>query len=458
MFFDLGLMGNKCRPKKVKAPYRKYVAGQGHTHTWGFTPTTSSAIQETHEEDTVSELPKGKDVEIFNTPQGQYYYRESTDSIVHIKARQNESLRSMDQFQRNSYDENENPGQMRLPWEIQRLILSFCDEPFDPSYVLVCKSWYLMCLPMIYKHPELTCRNFNSFVDTVISNRKKKIGGYVQELDLSTIMQSGRNSFVSKLLRRCSPSLQKFTAPQTSFGYAPLISLKSCLQLKYLDLGLVSETVKLKELFAAIQNFKHLTHLAFPRSSINCDGFREFKWPENLQYLKLSGGITNEFVRETQWPKSITTLEFSYCPQVDEHAVYRVLSQIGDNLQHLYFHYPMPSLHENALDYVFRYSSHLISIQLMVDYCSRWVFSEHMLASLVYPRPLRTIYLECSGSLGLASKIHPDDFTIAIMESRLPCLKNISVSSKLGWDMNSDDVTDLVSVFEDQGGSLYLSY
>lgn len=450
-------MGNKCRPKKVKAPYRKYVAGQGHTHTWGFT-STDTIVQEDRDEDIATELPKGKDVEIINTPQGQYYYRESTESIVHIKARQNGSHGSLDQFRKVSCEERVGSGQMRLPWEIQRLILIFSEENFDPNYLLVCKTWYLMCLPLVYKHPELTCKNFDRFVDTVISNRKKKIGGFVVELDLSTIMQSGRNSYVSKLLRRCSPSLQKFTAPQTSFGYAPLISLKSCLRLKYLDLGLVSETVKLKELFTAIQNFKHLTHLAFPRSSIDCDGFREFKWPENLQYLKLSGGITNEFVRETQWPRSITTLEFSYCPQVDEHAVYRVLSQIGDNLQHLYFHYPMPSLHENALDYVFRYSSHLISIQLVVDYCSRWVFSEHMLAPLVYPRPLRTIYLESSGSLGLASKIHPDDFTIAIMESRLPCLENISVSSKLGWNMNSDDVSDLVSVFGDQGGGLYVSY
>lgn len=449
-------MGNKLRPKKVKAPYRKYVAGEGLSHTWGFTPTIPAAVDEEIRE---NELPKEKGIEIFNTPQGQYYYRESTESIVHIKARQNGSQGSLNRVGKTAeHHETAEMGKMRLPWEIQRLILSFSGEEIDPRYLLVCRCWYLMCLPLVYKHPVLSSRNFSSFVDTVISNRKRKIGGYVVELDLSTIMQSGKNSFVSKLLRRCSPSLEKFTAPQTSFGYAPLISLKSCHELKYLDLGLVSETVKLKELFAAIKNFTHLTHLAFPRSSINCDGFREFQWPKNLKYLKLSGGITNEFVRETQWPRSITTLEFSYCPQVDEHAVYRVLSQIGDNLQHLYFHYPMPSLHENALDYVFRYSSHLISIQLMVDYCSRWVFSEHMLAPLVYPRPLRTIYLQCSGSLGLSSKIHPDDFTIAIMESRLPCLKNISVSSKLGWDMNGDDVSDLVSVFEDQGGSVYLNY
>ena len=152
------------------------------------------------------------------------------------------------------------------------------------------------------------------------------------------------------------------------------------------------------------------------------------------------------------------TLEFSFCPKINEHAVYTVLSKIGDNLQTLYFHYPMPALHENSLDYVFRYCSNLKTIQLMVDYCSKWVFSENLLTPLIYPRPLRTILLECSGSLGQAFKVHPDDLTIAVVEGRLPCLKTIRVSSRLGWDMNGNDVGDLVSCLEDQDGGVYLSY
>lgn len=400
-------MVNKLRPKKVKAPYRKYVAGQGFIHTRGFT-SQEYDLQE------IEALP------------------EDDDSL-------------------------EAQGPLALPWEIQGLILQRMDK-ITVQHLLVCRNWYLMCIPFLYKSPQFSSRNYASFVSTIVDNKWKGLGENVKELDLSTILQSGKNSSISKLLRRCSPSLEQFTAPQTSFGSAPLTSLKACHKLKYLDLGLVSETVKLKELFLAIQNFTHLTHLAFPRSSVDCDGFNEFKWPPNLQYLKLSGGITNEFLAGTHWPKSITTLEFSSCPRLDEQGLYHVLSQIGDNLKHLYFHYPLPQLHDNSLDYVFRYCSNLISLQLMVDYCSKWAFSENMLLPLVYPRPLRTIYLDSSGSLGLAFKIHPDDFTIAIMESRLPCLKNISISSKLNWDVKSDDVTDLVSVFEDQGGSLYLSY
>ena len=127
----------------------------------------------------------------------------------------------------------------------------------------------------------------------------------------------------------------------------------------------------------------------------------------------------------------------------------------------------MPALRENSLDFIFRYCRNLLSVRLQVDYCSKWLFSEYILTPIEpdlplevrrQARPLRTIYLDCSGSLGLASKIHPDDFTIALLESRLPSLKNISVSSKLGWDMNGDDVADLLTAFEEQDGSLYVSY
>ncbi|EDO18867.1 hypothetical protein Kpol_1023p36 [Vanderwaltozyma polyspora DSM 70294] len=451
-------MANKSRPKKVKAPYRKYVGGQGFVRTLGFNNTL---------------VPIGDGLYVEEQVIDENEYIDDYNSEISKKGK-NRRKNSLKSNRRNSSGNDKRHisdadllsnmqlldiggSPMKVPYEIQKLIIYYCDDT-PLNFLLVCKAWYWMCLPSFYKSPTLSSRNFNMFVSTIIDNKKRKFGEYVYELDLSTILQSGKNSHVSKLLRRCSPRLEKFTAPQTSFGYTPLVSLKSCHNLKYLDLGLVSETVKLKELFSAISNFRELTHLAFPRSSIDCEGFREFVWPPNLQYVKLSGGITNEFVRETIWPRTITTLEFSYCPKVDEHAVYTVLSQIGDNLKHLFFHYPMPSLHDNSLDYIFRYCSNLISVQLMVDYCSKWTFSEHMLTKLIYPRPLKTIYLESSGALGLASKIHPDDFTIAIMESRLPCLKNISISSKLGWDMQSSDVEDLVCAFEDQGGGLYLNY
>ncbi|KAG0660303.1 hypothetical protein C6P44_003306 [Monosporozyma unispora] len=433
-------MANKSRPKKVKAPYRKYVAGEGFSKV-SFSRQSSSSV--------TASIRK---LDLYGTS----FVEGDVVPVV------------------SNY--NHNGEAMTLPWELQKLIIQFASylppietpktrkhklpQVIPSEFCLVCHQWYQYSLPMLYHSPRLSAYNFHSFVEALAMDRKKKNGELVYEVDLSTILQSGKNSYVSKLLRRCSKNLIKFTAPQTSFGYSPLISLKSCHNLKYLDLGLVSETVKLKELFAAIKNFKSLTHLSFPRSSIDCDGCEDgFQWPSNLLYLKLSGGLTNEFVRKTNWPMTIKTLEFSDCPQLDEQSIYIILDKVGNNLKHLLFYYPMPSLRDNSLDFIFRYCPNLLTIQLMIDYCTKWTFSEYMLTKMDnFERPLRTMILQSSGRLGMASKIHPDDFTIAILEDRLPCLKRLTVSEKLGWDMKSDDVEDLINAIEDQNGGLYSVY
>lgn len=467
-------MANKVRPRKVKAPYRKYVAGEE-----GFSrvmlskksfkdrkKTNSQYVDNYNYNEDENENDETK-YHIIRDAAGEAYYmyyndhdsdnQEKTPEINGHTPKDVNDKENINEIQSNNPNSLLLRQKMKLPWELQYLVLFFAEE-INTNFLTVCKTWYMFCLPLLYAKPILNSKNFSKFIDYVIVDRKKVFGKYIKELDLSTILQSGKNSYVSKLLRRCSTNLEKFTAPQTSFGYAPLISLKSCHQLKYLDLGLVSETVKLKELFSAIKNFKNLTHLAFPRSSVDCEGFREFVWPQNLIYLKLCGGITNEFVIDTTWPHTIKILEYSYCPQINENAIYTMLSQIGDNLTHLYFHYPMPALRDNSLDFVFRYCTNLLTIQLMVDYTSKWAFSDNMLLPIFdYKRPLKTIYLESSGSIGMAAKIHPDDFTIAILEHRLPSLKNLRISSRLGWDMASDDVSDLVNSLEDQDGGLYLA-
>lgn len=454
-------MANKSRPKQTKAPYRKYVAGEGFSKVMLSKKTHKDRKREDLLNDTFSNNDDDNNDEemkyhIIKDASGKTYYMYDTGQETDHLEKTPEIDTNIEKS--NDFDMMIRHGsiKMKLPWEIQSLIIKYLDK-IEVDHLIVCKAWLMMCLPILYAKPELNSKNFNKFITEVIVDRKKIFGHYIKELDLSTILQSGRNSYVSKLLRRCSNNLEKFTAPQTSFGYAPLISLKSCHQLRYLDLGLVSETVKLKELFAAIKNFKYLTHLAFPRSSVDCEGFREFVWPQNLLYLKLSGGITNEFVIDTNWPSTIKILEYSFCPKINENAIYTMLSQIGDNLTHLYFHYPMPALRDNSLDFIFRYCTHLITVQLMVDYTSKWAFSDEMLIPIFdFRRPLKTIFLESSGSLGMATKIHPDDFTIALLEHRLPCLKNIRLSPRLSWDMDSEDVSDLVNALEEQDGGLYV--
>ncbi|AAS50314.1 AAL052Cp [Eremothecium gossypii ATCC 10895] len=430
-------MAGKRRPKKARAPYRKYVAGQGFVHTYGVSSTESSA----HDESGLFPADSGVQV--------------SDDDIARRLV--DMTLSASAAFAGGAAPIPYPGHSMVLPWELQFLVLSKC-KTIETHFMQVCRRWYIMCLPLIYRAPRLSSKNFYKFVETLVAARKQNYGQYVVDLDLSMIIQSGKNSFVAKVLRRCSQHLEHFTAPQTSFGIAPLISLRSCSNLRYLDLGLLSETVKLKQLFEAINGFQHLTHLSFPRSSIACEGFREVAWPQSLVYLKLSGGITNEFIREAALPHTIRTLEFSFCPQVDEHSIYMLLSKTGESLEYLRFYYPMPALGDKSLDYVFRYCSNLLGVQLVVDYCSKWAFSEHLLSPLAYPRPLRSIVLESSGSLGLSFKIHPDDITIAVAEDRLPCIRDVRISSRLGWDSHSSDVEDLVSVLDDRDANLYVKF
>ncbi|KAL3241591.1 Pfu1p RNJ42_02705 [Nakaseomyces bracarensis] len=502
-FEEEGDVGGELEEKKKKKGYARYKGRASHDlEIIGAKKKRTDSVGN----DIISEDEEGNDDDLVEDEDGYV-----TDKKTGQRRKKNRGGKRLGHSKKNSIgasidgkvveeeeeEEEEEYIPMRLPTEVQKIIIGYYFDVVvenqrqqegkgNKEYeniinaLLVSKYWYHHSLPHIYRAPKLSSRNFNGFVETVTNavisttsgaGSKKldryRLGDLVQVLDLSTILQSGKNSNVSKLLRRCSNNLHSFTAPQTSFGYAPLISLKNCHKLRYLDLGLVSETVKLRDLFKAISNFNELTHLAFPRSSIDCEGFQEFCWPNNLQYLKLSGGITNEFVAMTNWPETITTLEFSFCPQVDEQSIYTVLSKIGNNLKHLSFYYPMPSLRDNSLDFIFRYCRNLLSIRLQVDYCTKWLFSEYILTPLNpetpiedkrLERPLKTIYLDCSGSLGLASKIHPDDFTIALMEGRLPNLKNISVSCKLGWDMNGEDVADLLTAFEEQEGNLFVSY
>lgn len=377
-----------------------------------------------------------------------------TESIKHRKT-EIVSVRVRDDFL---------SGEARaLPTEIWNLILLFSTaDKISSKYLLVCKQFYHFYLPFLYKRPVLDASNFPLFVETV-GKVGSKIGTLVHHLDLSTIVQSGKNSSLSKVLRRCAPNLETFIAPQASFGYAPMMSLRSCKQLKVLDLSLVINTVNLNELFRAVPNFNSLTHLKFPKSSNDIDmklmPENPTRLPSSLWFLKMSGGITDDFVMESYFPQTIKRLELSHCSSLNDYAIYKMLKDLGKNLTHLTVQYPMSCLEDNSMDHLFTYCPNLLFLQLNVDYCTSNLFSDDFLPLLPEtPRPLKTLWLESSGKLGQHAKIDPDDLTIAIMEERLPCLKNVRVTVKLGWDFKSDDVSYLINLLEETGGGLYLGY
>ncbi|ODV95302.1 hypothetical protein PACTADRAFT_42510 [Pachysolen tannophilus NRRL Y-2460] len=340
----------------------------------------------------------------------------------------------------------------KLPIELIYLILAKYLS-VKSSYLLLNKWLFHLLSPILYEQPVLSSKNFFSFVETLSSSpRKKYYGSLVKHLDLSTIIQSGKNSFVSRLLRRCSLNLISFIAPQTSFGYAPLVSLRACHSLKVLDLRLVSETVNLTELFHSMKNCKNLEQLSFPRSSVECKDFEKIAWPENLSYLRLSGGITNEFLDSVKFPKTIRTLEFAHCPYLNAKSIYKVLMALGKNLKSLSIHYPMPNLDQDSMNMVLMYCRNLKFLYITVDYISSGLLSDF----LDEDHSLETLWIDSSGTLGQSFKLHPDDLTIAISEYRLPRLRTVRINYRLGWDTASSDVADLVGILEDQGGSLYV--
>ncbi|KAH3676312.1 hypothetical protein WICMUC_002108 [Wickerhamomyces mucosus] len=461
-------MANKRRPKKTKPPYRRYGPGVANkngasendgTYQYG---NDSDEDEETEAEASATTVVK-KNIDINEKDEdssSQLWPISQFQKIDVLKiAIINEKIKNGEiiEFPVNFNDSRVKTNSPIFPIELFYIIFKFQDRT-NPKYLRLSKLFYQLYSPILYERPILDSHNFFSFVETITS--KKKYGSLVRFLDLSPIIQSGKNSYVSKVLRRCSPSLEVFVAPQTSFGFAPLVSLRSCNKIKVLDLGLVSETVNLKELFYSIRNAKELTHLSFPRSSISCEDYQITEWPPNLWYLRLSGGITDDFLINSKFPNTISRLEFAHCPQIKEFAIYNFLSKFGDTLTHLSIQYPMPGLSETAMDFLFTYCPNLKFLQITVDYCSRFLFAEDLLPHLPNgkERPLRTLWIESSGGLGQSSKIHPDDLIIALMENRLPCLKNVRITSKLGWDLHNEDVETLADLLEEKDGGLFLNY
>ncbi|GAV28429.1 hypothetical protein PMKS-001900 [Pichia membranifaciens] len=274
---------------------------------------------------------------------------------------------------------------------------------------------------------------------------KKKFQNMIKCLDLSRVVQSGKNSYMSKLLRRTSNSLEVFISSQSSFGAAPLVSIKSCLRLKVLDLRLVSESVNLAELFKSIQCLPELEQLCFPRSSVTCDEF-DFQWPQKLWYLRLQGGITDFFAANVRFPETITCLEFAHCSHLTRTGLDDILSHIGINLTRLSITYPMPKIGDDGADRSFWFCPNLKSFFVDIAYISWELFSEELLVVLKeYDRPLRSMTIESTGYMGMCEKLSPNDITIAVDEERLPCFERLGLSAMLGWDFKSDDMNDMIS-------------
>ena len=118
----------------------------------------------------------------------------------------------------------------------------------------------------------------------------------------------------------------------------------------------------------------------------------------------------------------------------------------------------MPKFNEGTLDRVFIFCPNLLVLEISVDYVSSTFFDDDTLVHVPYKRPLRTLYIDCSGMLGTSTRLEPIDLAIALNEDRLPMLKNIRCTAKLGWDPQSEYVSYIVDELDDRGGGLYIGY
>lgn len=363
-------------------------------------------------------------------------------------------------------------SQPKLPLELILLILEMTPNPYCTNHLLLCREIYWSFLWKIYEDPNLAAGNLLTFLDVISGDNaayvrkdedptgqpknlkltlKRKFQNMVKCLNLTNVVQSGKNSYMSKLLRRTSGSLEIFVSSQSSFGAAPLVSVRSCLKLKVLDLRLVSESVNLVELFKSIEYLPELEQLCFPRSSVTCDEY-DFNWPKNIWYLRLQGGITDIFARNVRFPSSITTLELAHCPHLTRAGLDNILLNIGINLTKLSITYPMPKVGEDGADRSFWFCPNLKSFSVDIAYISWELFSEELLVPLEeFERPLRSITIESTGYMGVCEKLSPNDITVAVDEDRLPCLKRFGISAMLGWDFRSEDMDDMVSELDHHG-------
>lgn len=347
-----------------------------------------------------------------------------------------------------------------LPLPLEIIIdifeILYREGQLKPKFLRLSKLFYAIVLPMIYRSPKLKATNFFAFVETVSSN--KKVGEHIRQLDLSYIIQTGKNAYVAKLLKRSRKLLEIFVAPQTSFGFGPLIALKNCSNLRVLDLRLVSETINLDELFQSIRTLDKLTHFSFPRSSIEVNNCASISWPPSLSFLRVSGGISDDFLCQSSFPLTIKQLEFAHCPAVKHDGFQSMVMKLGSNLTSLKVQYPMPGLRNDSLDVVFQYCPYLVYLEVAVDYTSNAFFDDENLPDLPFHRPLRSLFIDSSGMLGTSDRLDPIDLAIALNDNRLPHLKNLSCTAKLGWDPKSEYVSYVANVMDERGGGLYIGY
>ena len=115
-----------------------------------------------------------------------------------------------------------------LPLEVIENILSFvprvrASQPTLHACTLVSRVWYAAAIGRLYAYPRITGRSYDKFTKSICPSinahiRKNGLAELVRVLDLSVLVHHGSKSLTARLLGRVKAGLEKFIAPQASFG------------------------------------------------------------------------------------------------------------------------------------------------------------------------------------------------------------------------------------------------
>ncbi|KAK3052543.1 hypothetical protein LTR09_006397 [Extremus antarcticus] len=356
---------------------------------------------------------------------------------------------------------------IHLPDELILHILTYTSHlPLSQRTLASCSllshQWLAIATPLLYAAPTLYGHSYDPFVRAICPSinqhiRTSPLASLVKVLDMRGLVHQGSKSTTARVLGRVKNNLEEFCAPQASFAINCLPALSKCKRLRVLDLGLVSESPGLLELFKTTAHLTQLHTLRLPRSSgfgvqSKATAFDAVAWPPSLRDLCLSGGIDAHFLHGiVAFPQTLRELTIEHCPNAKGHAVTHLLKTAVRGLQGLetlkVAH--MPRLGMQALDGTLRVLPQLKKLSVSADYVTPALFDDFPPVGVVELEDdlerearcekfvhsnLRTLELTYSGaSSGVEDKITAIDIMIAIDDETVPNLRQVRVDQALLW-------------------------
>jgi hypothetical protein len=320
---------------------------------------------------------------------------------------------------------------------------------------LVSRLWYTSSIALLYERPYLTGAGFNAFVQTICPSknahiRLSSLSILVKHLDMSALVHNSSRSLTARLLGRLKGHLEYFIAPQASFGISSFAALSKCTRLRTLNLSLISASIPNKLLFQTLKSLTDLEVLFFPRSSGSDPATIQevYVWPPRMKALHLAGGIDDKFMVDqlSNVPECLEKLSIQHCTQVHAHALLTALENIGLRLHELTIRYPMPRLDSGQLDTLLMICPNLIALRVFAEYVT------NDLLSFVTKHPLRILDVESTPSYLAENALRPETLYLAVEDDRLPDLRSVRVSTRLGWRETPtarQDVLDLEEAMND---------